>query len=96
VRDTSMNGMEVHEGDTIGLLDDVLVVAGTDREQIIRDLIRKMGLEKREVLTLYYGKDMDSERVHRLSDGISAEYPDLIVEVVDGGQPFYDYIISAE
>ncbi len=96
VRDTSMNGMEVHEGDTIGLLDDVLVVAGTDREQIIRDLISKMGLEAREVLTLYYGKDIDTERVRRLCDGITAEYPELIVEVVDGGQPFYDYIISAE
>jgi uncharacterized protein len=96
VRDTSMNGMEVKEGDTIGLLDDALVVAGKGREQVIRDLISKMGLKDREVLTLYYGKDIDSERVQRLSDGIRAEYPNLEVEVVDGGQPFYDYIISAE
>lgn len=96
VRDTSMNGMAVKEGDTIGLLDDVLVVTGKDREQVIRDLISKMGLEDREVLTLYYGRGVDSERVQRLSDGIRAKYPNLEIEVVDGGQPFYDYIISAE
>ncbi len=96
VRDTSINEIAVKEGDTIGLLNDVLVAAGRDREKIIRDLIAQMGLAQREVLTLYYGKDMEMAKVEKLRDGIAEAYPDLIIEVVDGGQPFYDYIISAE
>ncbi len=96
VRDTMVDDLAVHEGDTIGLLDDRIVAAGKDREQVIRDLIGKMNLEQRDLLTLYYGAAMDMGRVEQLRVGIIEVYPDLEIEVVAGGQPFYDYIISAE
>jgi dihydroxyacetone kinase-like predicted kinase len=96
VRDALADGVQVRAGQTIGLLDGDLVTAGDDREQVIDDLLLRMGLDEREIVTIYFGQAVDGDDAEALAARIGERYTDVEVEVQDGGQPLYDYIISAE
>ncbi len=96
IRDAEIDGLSVHNGDIIGLIDDVLKATGTDANTVLRTLLSQMDLPRREVLTLYFGEGVTMEAAQQTSQQITAWYPDLEIEVVNGGQPFYTYIISAE
>ncbi len=96
VRDATVDGIEVRAGQTIGLLDGDLVTAADRRDLVIDDLLERMGLAEREIVTIYFGEDAGREDADALAEHIQARFADLDVEVQDGGQPLYDYIISAE
>jgi DAK2 domain fusion protein YloV len=96
VRDATVDGVQVRAGQTIGLLDGNLVTAADDREQVIDDLLGRMGLEEREIVTVYYGQMTAHTEAEALAQRIQARFPNVEIEVQDGGQPLYDYIISAE
>ncbi len=96
VRDAQVDGVSVHEGDIIGMVNDVMVAAGSDLKQVLHDTLEKMDVANREIVTLYYGAGVTMEDAQRTEQQITAWYPDLEIEVVDGGQPHYTYIISAE
>jgi DAK2 domain fusion protein YloV len=96
VRDAKVNGMEVKEGDIIGLLNNTLVARADDLEQVAWDLLEKMGAAEREIITIYWGSGLDEGDAHQFRDEVATRYPNAEVELVNGGQPFYDYIISAE
>jgi uncharacterized protein len=95
-RDVQLNGIDVSEGDAIGLLEDELVVDASSFEEAVRWLLAEAELEDRELVTLYYGEQVLSAQAEELAEALSELYPDLEVEVVDGGQPHYPYIISIE
>ena len=97
VRSTKVNGVEVEKGDVIGLLDGKLAYVGNSPEEVALALLQKM-LEtgEYELFTIYYGADVDEERAERLADQVRERYPDLEVEVYQGGQPHYHYIVSLE
>lgn len=95
-RDVELNGVEVREGDAIGLLDGELVVDTPSFEEAVRWLLAEADLEDRELVTLYYGEDVNPDQAQALTDELSAAYPDLEFEVVEGLQPHYPYIISIE
>jgi DAK2 domain fusion protein YloV len=96
VRDATVGGVQVRAGQTIGLLDGNLVTAADDREQVIGDLLERMGLDEREIVTVYYGQMTAHTEAEALAQRIQARFPNVEIEVQDGGQPLYDYIISAE
>jgi fatty acid kinase len=96
VRDATIEGMQVRAGQTIGLLDGDLVTAGDDREQVIDELLGRMELGEREIVTIYYGQMMVRVEAEALAQRVQARFPAVEVEVQHGGQPIYDYIISAE
>jgi len=95
-RDVELNGIEVREGDAIGLLDGQLVVDTGTFDEAVRWLLAEAGLETRELVTLYYGEGVDEEEAQHLHEELVEIYPDMEFEVVAGGQPHYPYIISIE
>lgn len=96
IRDATVNGLAVKEGDVIGLHNNSLVVNGKDRDQVTWDLLERMGAGERELITIYWGNDVTEEAAADFHERVQARYSDSEVELVHGGQPLYDYIISAE
>ncbi len=96
VRSAQVNGLIVSEGQIIGLLNDDLRTAGEDITRVVLDLLQLMTAKEHEILTIYYGQDVSAEQAHALASVVQESYPHLEVEVLDGGQPHYYYIISAE
>jgi DAK2 domain fusion protein YloV len=96
IRDVRVNGLDVREGQIIGLVDGELTTVGADLDEVVFDVLRQMEGDEAEVLTLYYGETVSSEDSQILAEKIEAQYPEAEIEVVDGGQPHYHYIMSAE
>jgi dihydroxyacetone kinase-like predicted kinase len=96
VRSTQVNGVEVTEGDVIGLLNDQLVAAGTDYTGVVLDVLAQVSAEKYEIVTIYFGQDAARDEADVLADQIVARYSNLEVEVLEGGQAHYRYILSLE
>jgi dihydroxyacetone kinase-like predicted kinase len=96
VRDVRYNGLEVEEGHIIGLVDGELFVANHDIDVVAMKVLARMEAHEAEIMTLYYGEDISEARAQALAAKIEAQYPDAEIEVIDGGQPHYHYIISAE
>jgi DAK2 domain fusion protein YloV len=96
VRDVRINDMEVREGQIIGLVDGELVVAGHGLDVTVVELLRHMRADEAEILTFYYGETILKDSAQALVEHIESLYPDVEVEVVEGGQPHYHYIISVE
>ncbi len=96
VRNTSLNGFSIKEGDVIGLDDKKILAKSQSLEETVMKLIARMKEEFHQVITLYYGEDVKEEEVEALAEEISAKYPDCDVDFHNGGQAVYYYIISME
>jgi uncharacterized protein len=96
VRDALIDGIEVKTGNTIGLVNDVLVAAGNDAQDVLHRTLAKMDVANHEVVTLYYGEGISAAQAEATAATITGWYPDQTVEVVQGGQPYYTFVISAE
>lgn len=96
VRTVQIGGVRVREGDYIGLINGNLTVAGQDMERVINDTLQRMGIDRYEIVTLYYGEDIVAEEAQQTAQRIKQQYSHLEIEVVNGGQPYYAYIVSAE
>ncbi|RJP53092.1 MAG: DAK2 domain-containing protein [Anaerolineaceae bacterium] len=95
-RSVEIDGVTVKEGQVIALLDGKLVVSAESVEQGVMDLLEKAGAEQHEIVTLFYGEDMTHAEANRLADEIVTKYASLEVEVQEGGQPHYQFIIAIE
>jgi DAK2 domain fusion protein YloV len=95
-RDSRVNGIKVKKGQMIGLHNDDLTVVGNDVPSVVADLLSKMGIGDLELITLYYGADIDPSEAQALTEHLQDEYPDHEIELREGGQPHYYYILSAE
>ncbi len=95
-RTVVLNGIEVNEGDAIGLLDDELVVDAHSFEEAVYWLLAEANIDDRELVTVYYGSDVDEDQANQLIEKLTEAYPDLEYELIDGGQPHYPYILSIE
>lgn len=96
VRTVQLDGINVTEGDVIGLVNGRLVTAGSDLDEVVHDALRRMQTEQFEIITLYYGADVMGQVAEAMAQRIKERYPEQEIEVVHGGQPYYAYIISAE
>jgi len=96
VRNTTINGLQVHEGDIIGLLNDRLVSTGKYINEVTLDVLSHVTTDDVEIVTVYYGEEAPSDDVDQLPALLEKIHPHLEVEILDGGQPHYHYIISLE
>ncbi len=96
VRDVQLNGVTVHKGDAIGLLNGQLAVSGAGYDEVVERLLEKLELDERELVTLYYGEGVEPTEAEALAERLGKRYPDLEFEVVRGGQPHYPYLIAVE
>lgn len=96
VRSTKIGKLRIKKKQLIGFLDGDLVAVGDEMQEVIGHVLSHADLKKAEVVTIYYGTDTQPADAEQVSAGIREEYPDLQIEVVGGGQPYYDYIISIE
>ena len=96
VRSTQIDGLKIKKNQVIGLLDGDLLAAGNDAAEVLSKMMTGLSLNKAEVITIYYGADAKLVEAEKVSATIREQYPQLQVEVVQGGQPHYDYIVSIE
>ncbi|WP_432629550.1 DAK2 domain-containing protein [Brotaphodocola sp.] len=96
VRNTNIDGMEIHEGDIMGIGDHGMLTVGTSIENVALDSLKAMADEESELVTIYYGSDVKEEDAQALLDKAKEAFPDLEIELQNGGQPIYYYMISVE
>lgn len=96
VQDARFDGIEVHAGDVIGLLNDQLTATGPTPEDVVKTLLEQMRADELEVITLYYGEPVEAAQAEALQEELRELYPAQEIECVEGGQPYYHYIISVE
>ncbi|WKZ41502.1 MAG: DAK2 domain-containing protein [Anaerolineales bacterium] len=95
-RSVEIDGVKVRDGQVIALLDGKLVVSAESVEQSVMDLLEKAGAAGHEIVTLFYGEGMSHADANHIADAIGEKYPNLEVELQEGGQPHYQFIISIE
>ncbi len=95
-RSVEIDGVNVKEGETIALLNGKLVCSANSLEEACISLIDKTDASQYELLTLFFGADVSNQEANHIADTIRAAYPLLEVELQDGGQPHYQFIISFE
>jgi DAK2 domain fusion protein YloV len=96
VRNVSIDGLDVKEGQVIGLHNDVMKVAGDSIDEVVLQLLQVMGADSCELITLYYGSDVLPRDAASLINQIKGAYPEHSIELQEGTQAHYYYIISAE
>ncbi len=96
VRNATFDGIEVQAGDVIGLKNDVLATRGKEPQEVALALLRLMEAEACEIVTIYAGQPVSADEAEALRQAAQAAFPDQMIELVDGGQPHYHYILSAE
>lgn len=96
VRDTRIDDKEIHEGDIMGIGDHSILAVGKDIRQVAEETAALMIDEESELISVYYGCDVDEKTAGALGDALREKYPDCEVEVYSGGQPIYYYVISVE
>ena len=96
VRNTSLNGFTIKEGDIIGLDDKKILAKSQSVEETVLKLIAKMKEDFHQMITLYYGEDVKEEEAEALCAAVAEQYPDCDVDFHNGGQSVYYYILSLE
>lgn len=96
VRDTNLNGMDIKEGEIIAITDGEISYKNDDLETTVLESIKLAIDESSEIVTLYYGEDLEENQAGDLIDHLSEIYDDIDFELHFGGQPLYPYIISIE
>nr|WP_244244547.1 DAK2 domain-containing protein [Marinilactibacillus kalidii] len=96
VRDTEINGIAIKKDDFMGIIDGAIKVSASDIKQVTLDTIDQMINEDSEILTLLYGEDGSREVAEEIGQAVENKYEDVEVEIHEGGQPVYPYLISVE
>ena len=96
VRDTHIDDKEIKEGNIMGIGDDSILAVGEDIAEITKETIDLMADEETELISVYYGEDITEEDANALGEELQEKYPDCEVEVYEGGQPIYYYVVSVE
>jgi len=96
VRDTRSNGVRVKKGDVIGLINEKLEFAGTDYAEVVKQALGRLGPDSYELVTVYRGEQASDAEMATLESEIRSQYPGLEVEVQQGGQQHYPFILSVE
>ena len=96
VRDTRSNGLKVKKGDVIGLINEKLEFAGGDYADVVKRALGKLGPDSYELVTVYRGEGASDDELASLQSSIQSSFPELEVEVQQGGQQHYPFILSVE
>ena len=95
-RDAAIEGVEVREGQFLALLDGRPRAAGDELNQVLVDLVAEVDLQPGNLVTLYWGEMLSSGDAESAAQALQDVYDDLEVELIDGGQPHYEFIVSIE
>ena len=96
VRDTTIDGLEIHENDNLGMVDGKIVVSNPDMMETLEETFAYMLDEDSEIVTIYVGEDGSEELANELAQALAEKYEDVEVEIHQGGQPVYPYLFSVE
>ena len=96
VRDTSIDGKTIKENDFMGIGDAGILSVGQDMKATTLELIDCLVDEDSELISLYYGSDVEEAQAEEMAEAIEEKYPEVEVEVNPGGQPIYYYVLSVE
>ena len=96
VRDTEIDGKTIKQNDFMGIGDKSILSVGTDLRATTLEMVDAMVDEDSAIVSIYFGSDSDEDSANELAAAIEEKYPDVEVEVNDGGQPIYYYVISVE
>lgn len=95
-RTVTVDGVSAREGQLIGLIDDRLVLAGDHLDTLVSELLERAGAGKRELITFYHGNNLPRSQAEFIVDQIRQKYPDHVVDLYEGQQAHYDFIIGIE
>lgn len=96
VRDTTIDGLEIHENDNLGMVDGKIVVSNPDMMETLEETFAHMLDEDSEIVTIYVGEDGSEELANEFAQALAEKYEDVEVEIHQGGQPVYPYLFSVE
>ncbi len=96
VRDTHIDDKEIKGGDIMGIGDHAILAVGQEISQVARETVDLMMDEESELISVYYGEEVDEDAANQLGEELMKQYPSCDVEVYFGGQPIYYYVISVE
>ena len=96
VRDTTIDGLEIHENDNLGMVDGKIVVSNPDMLTTLNETFSKMLDVDSEIVTIYIGEDGSEDLANELAQDITEKFEDVEVEIHNGGQPVYPYLFSVE
>lgn len=95
-RSVQLGGLKIKKKQPIGFLDGDLVAVGDNTSGVLNEVLARLDLDQAEVITIYYGSDTKPAEAEQISLSIREQHPQLQIEVVQGGQPYYNYIVSVE
>jgi len=95
-RSVELDGVDVKEGSIIGLVDGRLCSSDPEEDVVLDMMLERMDVAECSIITLYYGDDVTKDQADEMAERIVQRYPDVEVEIVEGGQPHYYYILGAE
>ena len=96
VKDTDIDGMEIHEGDIIGVSGGHIHCSEKDKSTAVVSLVNAIADEDSELITLYYGEGETEDDAQKIADELENLFPDADIMIANGGQSVYYYIISVE
>jgi len=96
VRSTRIGNLKIKRKQPIGVLDGDLIEVGDSTEDVLSQMLARLDLGKAEVITIYYGADTEAAEAEQIRGNIQEQHPHVQIEVVRGGQPHYNYIVSIE
>lgn len=95
-RSVEINGVNVKEGEAIALFNSELISSSPSIEKACFEILERVDLDERERLTLFYGSDITRQDVNQIVDHIREKYPEFEIEIHEGSQPHYQFIMSIE
>lgn len=96
VRDTKIDGITIENGSFMGIADGEIKATDKDKSKTVKALLKEMITDDDEILTILQGEDVSDEEVTSLVNDLEAAYEDIEIEVHNGKQPIYSYILSVE
>ncbi|MFD2208784.1 DAK2 domain-containing protein [Virgibacillus halophilus] len=96
VRDTKIDGVSIEKGHFMGIEDGKITSANPDKLETVEKLLQSMVTDEDEILTIIYGEDVDKQEVEKLQSYVEKHFEDIELEIHEGNQPIYAYIIAVE
>jgi DAK2 domain fusion protein YloV len=96
VRDCQLDDLDIKANQIIGIANGTIKVAGEDPAQVVKDLLQQMVEEEDEIITIFYGEDVEANQAEELAAALSQDFPNCEIELHQGGQPLYHYYIAVE
>jgi Predicted kinase related to dihydroxyacetone kinase len=96
IRDSEYKGLKIKENDWMGLLDGKIVASTPTPDQSAKTLLEQILSQSTEIVTIITGEDTSDDEVDALQQWLEEQFPDLEIDVIEGGQPLYKYIFAVE